>query len=38
MPITGCDYHPGLQQIALVDKDTGELDERRNGTVFEVNP
>src|SRR5512142_2443660 len=25
----GCDYHPGFQQIACVDTDTGELSERR---------
>jgi hypothetical protein len=25
----GCDYHAGLQQIALVDTETGELQERR---------
>ena len=29
MLIIGCDYHPGLQQIAFVDTDTGELSERR---------
>ena len=29
MLIIGCDYHPGLQQIALVETDTGELGERR---------
>ena len=29
MLIIGCDYHPGCQQIALVDKDTGEVDEQR---------
>src|SRR5438552_13215954 len=29
MPIIGCDYHPGFQQIALVDTDTGKLSERR---------
>ena len=27
--IIGCDYHPGFQQIALVDSETGELQERR---------
>jgi len=27
--IIGCDYHPGFQQIALVDSETGELNERR---------
>ena len=29
MRIIGCDYHPGFQQIALVDTETGELQERR---------
>jgi hypothetical protein len=29
MFIIGCDYHPGFQQIAFVDTDTGELRERR---------
>ncbi len=29
MLIIGCDYHPGFQQIACVDTDTGELSERR---------
>jgi transposase len=29
MLIVGCDYHPGFQQIALVDTDTAELQERR---------
>ncbi|HEX6501741.1 MAG TPA: hypothetical protein VF011_00745 [Terriglobales bacterium] len=29
MLIIGCDYHPGLQQIAYVDTDRGELSERR---------
>ena len=27
--IIGCDYHPAFQQIAFVDTDTGELQERR---------
>jgi transposase len=31
MLIIGCDYHPGFQQIALVDNQTGELVERRLG-------
>ena len=30
MLIIGCDYHPGFQQIAFVDTDTGEL--RRTAT------
>ena len=29
MIIIGVDYHPGFQQIAFVDTDTGELQERR---------
>jgi len=27
--IIGCDYHPACQQIAFVDTETGELQERR---------
>jgi transposase len=29
MIIIGCDYHPGFQQIAFVDTESGELEERR---------
>ena len=29
MLIIGCDYHPGFQQIAFVDTETGELQEKR---------
>jgi transposase len=29
MLIIGCDYHPSVQQIALVDTETGECGERR---------
>ena len=29
MLITGCDYHPGVQQIAWVDMETGECGEQR---------
>jgi transposase len=29
MLIIGCDYHPGFQQIAFVDTETGEFSERR---------
>ena len=29
MLIIGCDYHPGFQQIAFVDSETGESGERR---------
>jgi len=29
MLIIGCGYHPGVQQIAFVDSETGETGERR---------
>src|SRR5215468_2074977 len=29
MIIIGCDYHPGFQQIAFVDTETGEYEDRR---------
>jgi hypothetical protein len=29
MIIIGCDYHPSFQQIAFVDTETGELQERQ---------
>ena len=29
MRIIGCDYHPGFQQVAFVDTDMGELQERQ---------
>ena len=29
MMIIGCDYHPAFQQIAFVDTETGEVQERR---------
>jgi hypothetical protein len=29
MLIIGCDYHPSVQQIAFVDSETGECEERR---------
>ena len=29
--IIGCGYHPGFQQIAWLDRATGELQERRLG-------
>jgi transposase len=29
MLIIGCDYHPGFQQIAFADTETGEFGERR---------
>src|SRR5207253_3414758 len=31
MIIIGCDYQPGFQQIAFVDTDSGEWNERRLG-------
>ena len=29
MKIIGCDFHPGYQQIAMLDKSTGEVTEKR---------
>ena len=29
MLIIGCDFHPGFQQIAIFDKQTGEVEEKR---------
>lgn len=29
MILAGCDYHPGFQQIAFFNKETGELHEQR---------
>jgi hypothetical protein len=29
MLIIGCDYHPSVQQIAMVDTETGDYNERR---------
>jgi transposase len=29
MLIIGCDYHPGFEQIAFVDTETGEMKEQR---------
>jgi hypothetical protein len=29
MKITGCDFHPGSEQIAIFDPATGEIGERR---------
>jgi len=29
MKYIGCDFHPSFQQIAMSDKETGELVERR---------
>jgi hypothetical protein len=29
MIIIGCDYHPGFQQIAFVDTETGDCGEQR---------
>src|SRR5216683_2206781 len=28
MKIIGCDFHPGYQQIAMLDEETGELSEK----------
>ena len=30
MIIIGCDYHPGFQQIAFVDTETGDYGEQRS--------
>ena len=38
MIIVGCDDHPGLPQIAFVDTDTGELQERRLQHPEEAEP
>ena len=29
MLIIGCDFHPGFQQVAIFDKQTGEYQEKR---------
>ena len=29
MLIIGCDFHPGFQQVAILDKQTGEVQEKR---------
>jgi transposase len=29
MLIIGCDFHPGFQQVAIFDKQTGEIEQRR---------
>jgi hypothetical protein len=29
MLIIGCDYHPGFQQVAIFDKQAGEIEQRR---------
>ena len=29
--IIGCDFHPGFQQVAIFDNQTGEYQERRLG-------
>jgi transposase len=29
MKIIGCDFHPSFQQVAMVDTDTGEVEEHR---------
>ena len=35
MIIIGCDYHPGFQEIAFVDTETGDCGEQRLETVRE---
>ena len=35
MIIIEADYHPGFQQIAFVDTDTGEFQERRDCNIRE---
>jgi transposase len=29
MLIIGCDFHPGFQQVAMLDRETGEIVQRR---------
>jgi hypothetical protein len=29
MMIVGCDFHPGWQQVAIFDSDTGEIEQRK---------
>jgi hypothetical protein len=29
MLIIGCDFHPGFQQVAIFDNETGEIEQRR---------
>jgi hypothetical protein len=31
MLIIGCDYHPSVQQIAMVDTETGDYNEHSEG-------
>ena len=28
MIIVGCDFHPGLQQVAILDTESGEIEEK----------
>jgi len=37
MRIIGCDYHPGFQQIAFLDSESGEWNERRLGRFYANN-
>jgi hypothetical protein len=37
MMIIGCDYHPGFQQIALVNTETGDGDSPAKGRTFSWN-
>ena len=34
MIIIGCDYHPGFQQIAFVDTETGDYGEQRLARII----
>ena len=36
MLIIGCDYHPGFQQLAILDRQTGEIEYRRLHTLEEA--
>ena len=38
MMIIGCDFHPGFQQIACLDQETGEYEEPsgRGGSILPV--
>jgi transposase len=33
MKIVGCDFHPSFQQIAVLNTETGEIEERRLGNI-----
>lgn len=36
MWIIGCDFHPGLQMVAMMNQETGEVEQRRLGHVEEA--